>query len=82
MKLLRSILLALLLSRLVGLAVGTLLRMRLERPVRYLGSVPVTFPLHVGNSRAPVLDPRHDEQQIREPIQVAETRLGHGLEAV
>jgi hypothetical protein len=38
MKWLRRVLLALLLSLLVGLAIGTLLRLRLERPVYYIGA--------------------------------------------
>ena len=38
MKWLRRVLLALLLSLLVGLAIGTWLRLRLERPVYYIGA--------------------------------------------
>lgn len=64
MKLLRSVLLALLFSLLVGFLIGLVLRARLERRVEYLGSVAPAGPLHVGHARAPVLDPRHHEEQV------------------
>lgn len=64
MKLVRRILLALLLALLVGFAIGTAIRLRLERPVRYLGSVGAAAPFDVGDARAPVLHPRHHEQQV------------------
>ncbi len=64
MRVLRAIVLALLLSLLFGVAVGTLLRLRLERPVRYLGSAPASLPLDIGEPGPPILHPRHDEQQI------------------
>ena len=64
MRWLRRILLALFFSLLVGLAIGTALRLRLERPVVYMGSATSRFPLHIGYARAVVLDPRHHEQQI------------------
>ena len=64
LKILRSILLALLFALLVGIAIGTALRLRLERPVRYIGSAVAPLPLDVGHLRAPVLDPRHHEQQV------------------
>lgn len=64
MKALRFVLLALLFALVVGLVVGTLLRLRLERPVRYLGSAPSTLPLDVGDARAAVLDARHHEEQV------------------
>ncbi len=40
MRLLRKLLLALLLSLGIGLLIGTWIRLRLERPVRYIGSHP------------------------------------------
>ncbi len=64
MKLIRGVLLALLVSLLLGFAVGTALRLWLERPVRYIGSAPATLPLQVGHAGASVLDARHHEQQI------------------
>ena len=39
MKLVKRVLLALLFSLLVGFAIGTLLRWRLERPVHYIGQL-------------------------------------------
>ena len=42
LKLLGRIMLALLLSLVIGLALGTLLRLRMERPVEYLGALPAT----------------------------------------
>jgi hypothetical protein len=61
---LRRLLLALLVSLLVGFAVGTWLRMRLERPVRYLGSASAARPLYVCDAGAGVLDAGHREQQV------------------
>ena len=55
---LRALWLALLLALLVGLAIGTWLRLRLERPESYLGSTIPAEPLHVRDSRAVVLDAR------------------------
>lgn len=71
MKLLRRVLLALIFSMLLGLAIGTLLRVRLERPVVYIGSAAAARPLDVGLTGAPVLDPRHHEEQIGEAVQIA-----------
>jgi hypothetical protein len=42
LKLIRAILLALLGSLLIGFLIGTVIRLRMERPVRYLG---VAFPV-------------------------------------
>ena len=39
MKLLKGVLLALLFSLLVGFAIGTVLRLRLERPIFYIGEL-------------------------------------------
>ena len=40
----------------MGLALGTLLRLRLERSVYYLGSAIAPAPLDVGDTRPPILD--------------------------
>ena len=64
MRVLRAIVLALLLSLLFGVAVGTLLRLRLERPVRYLGSAPASLPLDIRETDSPIFHARHHEQQI------------------
>jgi hypothetical protein len=75
-KILRAILLALLLSFLVGVAIGTLLRRRAERPVRYIGAIPVEAaptplrstatpgPLDVADARTLVLGAGEHEEQI------------------
>lgn len=68
MKLLKHALLTLLVSLLLGLAIGTLLRLRVERSVYYLGSAIAPQPLDVGDARPPILDARHHEEQIRQPI--------------
>ena len=64
MKVLRSVLLALLFSLIVGFLIGLVLRSRLDRRVEYIGSVAPARPLHVGDAGAPVLDARHHEEQI------------------
>ena len=74
MRWLRRFFLALLLSMLVGLAIGTWLRLRMERPVRYIGaSLPCAglgiatlapLPCDVGDAGAVVLDPGHHEEQV------------------
>jgi hypothetical protein len=61
---LKRVALALLFSLLFGLAIGTVLRIRLERPKIYIGSVAPRLPRDVGHARAPILDPGHDEQQV------------------
>jgi len=68
MKLLRGLLLALFFSLLFGLAIGTLLRLRLERSVYYLGSAAAPQPLDVGDTRSSVLDTRHHEEQIGQAV--------------
>jgi len=77
-KLVRSVLLALLASLLVGLAIGTALRLRMERPVVYIGdwrSAP-GLPLDVGHAGAAILDARHHEQQVRQAVQELERGIG------
>ena len=64
MKVLRSVLLALLVSALVGFAIGTVLRLRMEKPVHYIGSAVSTDPLDIGKLRSRVLDPGHHEEQV------------------
>ena len=64
MKLIRSVLLALLFSLIVGFVIGLVLRARLDRRVEYIGLIAPAGPLHVGDPGAPVLDPRHHEEQI------------------
>ena len=57
-------LLALLFSLIFGIAIGTLIRLRLERATVYMGSAASGFPLDVGDAGAPVLDSREDEEQV------------------
>lgn len=66
MKWLRGFLLALAVSLLVGFAIGTVIRLRLERPTHYIGQqLPLpALPLDVLDVRSPVLDARHHEQQV------------------
>jgi hypothetical protein len=64
MKLLKSVLLALLFSLLLGLSIGTVLRLHIERSVYYIGSAIAPQPLDVGDTRPPVLDTRHHKEQI------------------
>ena len=69
MKWLRRVLLALLLSLLVGLAIGTWLRLRLERPVYYIGAaerpgLAAPLPLRFGEAGAAVFDAGHYEEQV------------------
>ena len=64
MKLLRSVMLALLFSLLVGFLIGLVLRSKLERRVEYLGSVAPAGPLDIGHAGPMVLDPRHHEEQV------------------
>jgi hypothetical protein len=64
MRIARVILAALLLSLLLGLAIGSLLQRRAARPVVYIGLALPTRPLDVAESGAVVLDTRHHEEQI------------------
>lgn len=61
MKILRVILLALLFSLLVGFAIGTAIRLRLEKPVYYIGE---TTP------HQPERAPGDDERDAREPDRI------------
>jgi hypothetical protein len=67
-KLLKGVLLALLVSLVLGLAIGTALRLRLERSVYYLGSANAPHPLDVGDTRPSILDTRHYEEQIGQAV--------------
>jgi len=73
MKWLRSLLLALGISLLVGFVIGTVIRLRMERPRTYIGELPplAPLPLDVRDAGAPIGHPRHHEQQVGETIQVA-----------
>ena len=68
MKLLKGVLLALLFSLLLGLAIGTALRLRAEKSVYYLGSAIAPHPLDVGDTRPSILDTRHYEEQIGQAV--------------
>ena len=63
---LRGILLALLGALLAGFVAGTWIRLRLERPVRYLGALGPAAgrPLDVVPAGAAVLDPGQHEEQV------------------
>jgi hypothetical protein len=67
-KLLKGVLLALLFSLVLGLAIGTALRLRLERSVYYLGSAAAPHPLDVGDTRPSILDTSHHEEQIGQAV--------------
>ena len=74
MSVARRILLGLLLWLLMSFALGTWIRLRLEKPTVYLGAASAAYapavasggpaPLDVGDPGPPVLDPRQDEEQI------------------
>ncbi len=63
-RLVGIILVALGLSLIVGLAIGTWIRTRLDAPVRLIGLVAPTLPADVGDTGPCVLDPRDREEQI------------------
>lgn len=68
-KVLKSVGIALLLSLVSGLLIGTWLRMRLDRPTVILGATPArlapdALPLDVGLPGPLVRDARHHEQEI------------------
>ena len=70
MRWLGRLALALLFSLLVGLAIGTVLRLRLERPITYIGQASpsaaplASLPLDVGAAGAVVFDAGQHEQQV------------------
>ena len=68
MKLLKGVLLALLFSLALGLAIGTVLRLRAEQSVYYLGSAIAPHPLDIGDTRPSILDARHYEEQIGQAV--------------
>ncbi len=68
MKFLKGMLLALLFSLVLGLAIGTALRLCAERSVYYLGSAIAPLPLDVGDTRPSILDTRHYKEQIGQAV--------------
>ena len=64
MRILKRLLLALLFSLLLGFAIGTWLRLRVEKPVVYIGSAIPRLPLDVGLARTAIFDPGHHEEQV------------------
>ena len=64
---LRAVLLALLGALIAGFVAGTVIRLRFERPVRYLGALGAAArgPLHVAPAGALVLHPGQHEEQVR-----------------
>ena len=75
MKLLGRLLLALLVSLLFGVVVGTALRLRLERPAIYIGLAAPSLPLDIGHTGAVVLDAGHHEEQVRQAVEEAQAGL-------
>jgi hypothetical protein len=80
-KLIRMIVLALLGSLLAGVVIGTLIRRQIEPSERYIGRAPASSavpagPLHVAHPGALVLLSREHEEEIGEPVQVANARVG------
>ena len=74
---LRRVALALALSFAVGLAAGTWLRCRMERPPTYIGELLLpAFPLDVADAGAAVLDAREHEEQVGVAVQVADRARG------
>jgi len=67
-KLRRVVLFALLISLVLGLAIGTALRLRLERGVTYIGSANAPHPLDVSDPRPSILDPSHHEEQVGQAV--------------
>ena len=68
MKLGRAVFLALLGALLVAFAIGTVLWMRLEHNVHYIGSAIAPDPFDVGDSGASVIGARHHEEQIGQAV--------------
>lgn len=74
MKLLRAVFFAVLFSLIVGFAIGTLIRLRYEKPERYIGALETLEPSvrlalaadpgHVLHSGALVLETRQGEEQV------------------
>ena len=63
-KAIRAVLWALFFALVFGLVVGTLVRVRLDRQVRYLGSAPAALPLDVGDAGPVILHARQHEEQV------------------
>ena len=69
MKLIRAALISLLISLLVGMAIGTWIRLKLEAPVRYIGSA------EPGDVSGPLMPaaPRAESAAARGPFHVGRT---------
>jgi hypothetical protein len=73
---LRGVLLFLLLWFLLWLVIGSVIRIRMERPVRFIGraakdegsSAFAALPLHLGQACAVVLDASHHEQEVGQAV--------------
>jgi hypothetical protein len=63
-RLTRWIWIALGVSLLTGLVIGTVIRQRMERPTRYIGLAVPPHPGHVGHAGPPVLHPCEGEEQV------------------
>jgi|GEM_PF-2321145 len=69
---LRGVVLVLLLWFLLWLVIGSVIRIRMERPVRFIGhagahdssSAFASLPLHLGQIRAAVFDASHHKQEV------------------
>jgi len=70
-RLTRFILWLLLLELIAAFAVATAIRIKLEKPVRYIGSALPALPHHVDDAGTPILDAGQHEQQIAQAIQVS-----------
>ena len=68
MKLLKGVLVALLVSLVLGFVIGTALRLRIEQSVYYLGSATAPHPFDVSDTRPSILDTRHHEEQIGQAV--------------
>jgi len=89
-RFLKSFLSALVLSLLLGIAIGTCVRRQAEAPARFIGSLDApppgwggsgsaltaALPRDVGVAGAGVLEAGPDEEQVGEAVQVAHRALG------
>ncbi len=60
----RWLLILLALELVLAFWLGSRMRARFEAPVRIIGALAPSFPIHVGNSGPMVLDPGEHEEQI------------------
>ena len=54
----------LVLELIAAFAIGTVIRLKLEQPARYIGSTIPSGPDPIAEPGTPVLDPGHHEQQV------------------